>query len=69
MLYLQIRNDYIYQIQIKFCPRRDDALESNLVGTEGIIMMFITWKKQYMYMINGTPLIETSSTDSSDFRL
>ena len=53
----------------KFCPGRGDALETNLVGTDGIIMMFMTWKKQYFYMIIGTSLIDTSSTDTSDVRL
>lgn len=53
----------------KFCPWRGDALETNLVGTDSIIMMFMTWTKQYFYMIIGTNLIETSSTDTSDVRL
>lgn len=52
----------------KFCPGRGDALETNLVGTDGI-MMLMTWKEQYFYMIIGTSLIDTSSTDTSDVRL
>ena len=53
----------------KFCPGRGDALETNLVGGTDGIMMFMTWKEQYFYMIIGTSLIDTSSTDTSDVRL